>query len=123
MVGSCNQLTETHNAFLKGDIFGISSNALVSKSLCNYLIGPIDVAKVDDDRAGYLALEAGQIERAKLLPLGHDHQRVRAFGAVLNKSLEVRFENQNRPTVRLFVVLWNRRATAPPAGPALQAYQ
>ena len=58
MVGSCNQLTETHNAFLKGDIFGISSNALVSKSLCNYFIGPIDVAKVDDDRAGYLALEA-----------------------------------------------------------------
>src|ERR1700730_1559689 len=41
----------------------ITSNAFVSKSVRNHFVRAINVAKVNDDWAGHLPLQAGQVER------------------------------------------------------------
>ena len=56
-------------------------DAVVVEAPARHVVGLIDVAQVDQDRPRHHGLQAVEIERAELLPLGDDHQRVGAFRA------------------------------------------
>ena len=56
-------------------------DALIDKAERGHFLGAIDVAQIDDHGLRHLALQARQIERAVLHPLGHDHHGVGAAHA------------------------------------------
>src|SRR5437764_13097280 len=58
-----------------------ASYAVVYKAEFRHLGRAIDVAQVDQHRLLHHRFDAVEIERAELLPLGDDHQRIGALGA------------------------------------------
>ena len=60
-----------------------TADAFVSEAAADHLIRPINVTQIDNDRGGHRGLEPIEIERAELLPFGHDDDRIRAFGAAV----------------------------------------
>ena len=57
-----------------------AANANVKKPVALQLIIGIDVLEIDDDRTSHSLLHLLEIERAELLPFGHDHQSIGSFG-------------------------------------------
>ena len=63
-------------------------HALIRKAGAGDFLRRIDVAQVDQHRALHHVLQPLEIERAELLPFGHDHQRGGALGAVIGVLAE-----------------------------------
>src|ERR1700712_1232302 len=56
-------------------------HAFIRKTERCHFLRPIDISQINDDRLRHLALQALQIERAELHPLGDDHQGIGAAHA------------------------------------------
>src|SRR5881397_1495656 len=57
------------------------ADALVNETVLGHAGRAVDVAQVDDDGRSHLAFQPIEVERAKLRPLGHDHDRIGAARA------------------------------------------
>src|SRR5712691_11106364 len=56
----------------------LAANAAVREAQAAHRVRDVDVAPVDHNRRSHRGLEAREVELAELVPLGHDHHRVRA---------------------------------------------
>src|SRR5260370_28210221 len=56
----------------------LAANAAVREAQAAHSRRDVDVAPVDHDRRAHRGLEAREVELAELVPLGPDHQGVRA---------------------------------------------
>ena len=55
-------------------------DAFIDKAVAGDFVGPVNIAKVDEDRLRHYFLQPLEIESAKLLPFGNDNQRGGALG-------------------------------------------
>ena len=69
-------LTMRNRASLSFRAWWRPTDAFIAKTKCRHVLGPVDVAQIDDHRLRHLTLQALQIERAELHPFGHDHERI-----------------------------------------------
>src|ERR1019366_9601315 len=63
-------------------------DALIDEAVARDFLRTVDIAQIDQHRALHHRLEPREIERAELLPFGHDHQRGGALGASIGVLAE-----------------------------------